>query len=73
MQDLRYNRWFTYDHIRYEDLVSDVVPRLDDAYVLVDDQPRLELLNAQSIPEWRAGKLREHPRWMLRSGLPIYR
>jgi predicted membrane-bound spermidine synthase len=73
MRDLRYNRWFTYDHIEYEDLISDAVPRLDDAYVLVDDRPRLELLNARAILDWRAGKLREHPRWMLRSGLPIYR
>ena len=73
MRDLRYNKWFTYDHFEYLDLIREGEPRLDDTQILVDDKPRLEMLNAQNILQWRQTKVQEHMRPMLRYGVPIYR
>ena len=61
MQNLRYNKWFTYDHFEYLDLIREGEPRLDDTQILVDDKPRLEMLNAQNILQWRQTKVQEHP------------
>jgi predicted membrane-bound spermidine synthase len=73
MRDLRYNRWFVYDHFGYEDLIREDPPRLDDAAVLMDDRPRLEALNAGNILRWRQGKVEEHLRPMVRDGIAIFR
>lgn len=73
MKDLRYNRWFAYEKFEYANLVRSAELELDDAYVLVDDKPRLELLNARQILSWRRDKAREHMQGLLSEGLPIYR
>jgi hypothetical protein len=72
MMDLRYNSFFRSAFFEYRNLIRTDAPRLDDAYVLVDDQPRLELLNTANILEWRASKMMEHMRPMVLSGVEIY-
>ena len=72
LSDLRYNKWFTFDHFGYTDLIRDDPPFLGDAYILVDDKPRLEVLNAVNILQWRKNKMQEHVRPLIGNGLPIY-
>jgi spermidine synthase len=72
MIGLRYNTFFPSAFFEYRNLIRTDAPRLDDAYVLVDDQPRLELLNTANILDWRATKVMEHMRPMVLSGVEIY-
>jgi len=72
MFDLRYNKSFPAVFFEYRNLIRTDAPRLDDAYVLVDDQPRLELLNTANILEWREAKVMEHMRPMIRGGWEIF-
>jgi spermidine synthase len=78
MADLRYNKvlptydWFPYDPFRYEDLISEESVELADAYLLVDDKPRLELLNSATILEWRKSMIEQNIRRLIDAGIPIY-
>jgi spermidine synthase len=78
MIDLRYNKLFSaYKFFpgyfyEYRNLIRTDAPRLDDAYVLVDDQPRLELLNTANILAWRESKVTEHMRPMILGGVAIF-
>jgi len=72
MQDQRYNEWFKFDNFYYEDLIAEEPLDLNEAYVLVDDKPRLELLNATNIIQWRKNKINSNIRKMLEEGINIY-
>jgi spermidine synthase len=78
MADLRYNEyfpsydWFPFDDFRYENLITDNVVNLDDAYVLVDDKPRLELLNSAAILQWRKNMIEHNISRLMDAGIPIY-
>lgn len=52
-QELRYNSIDTLERFGYGDYHAKFKISLDDAVVLVDDKPRLELMNAENILEWR--------------------
>ena len=72
MEDLRYNAWFKYDDFYYEDLITDKILDLSNAYVLVDDKPKLDLINSASILQWRQNKIQEHIQKMIKDGIHIY-
>jgi spermidine synthase len=78
MADLRYNKvfptyeWFPYDGFGYEDLISEESVDLADAYLLVDDKPRLELLNSATILEWRKNMIEQNIRRLMGAGIAIY-
>lgn len=72
MENLRYNDWFAYDNFTYEDLIREDEIPLDDAILLVDDRPQLELLNTPTILQWRKNKMEQNIRDMLEKGIPIF-
>jgi len=72
MQNLRYNEWFPYDDFYYKDLITDEKLDLSDAYVLVDNKPKLELINAASILKWRQNKIDQNIKKMIEEGVYIY-
>ena len=72
MQNLRYNAWFPYDDFYYDDLIREVEFSLEDAHVLVDDKPMLELLTAPTILKWRQNKVQQNIKRMMKEGIPIY-
>jgi predicted membrane-bound spermidine synthase len=78
MADLRYNKvfpsykWFPYDAFGYEDLISEERVDLEDAYLLVDDKPRLELLNSATILKWRKNIIEQNISRLMDAGIPIY-
>ena len=78
MADLRYNKvlpayeWFPYDGFGYEDLISEESVDLAGAYLLVDDKPRLELLNSATILQWRKSMIEQNIRRLMDAGISIY-
>ena len=78
MAYLRYNDlfpsfdWFPYDNFGYENLISEESLDLEDAYLLVDDKPRLEILNSSAILQWRKYMIENSVRKLMDAGLPIY-
>jgi spermidine synthase len=78
LADLRYNKmfpsyeWFPYDDFGYEDLISEEPVDLADAYLLVDDKPRLELLNSATILQWRKSMIEQNISRLMDAGIPIY-
>lgn len=72
MQNLRYNAWFKYDDFHYNNLITDKALDLSDAYVLVDDKPKLDLINSASILQWRQNKIQENIKKMIKEGVYIY-
>jgi hypothetical protein len=78
MAYLRYNDlfpsfdWFPYDNFGYENLISEESLDLEDAYLLVDDKPRLEILNSSAILQWRKFMIENSIRKLMDAGLPIY-
>jgi len=72
MQDLRYNDWFPYEDFYYQDLITNEKLDLSDAYVLVDNKPKLELINAASILKWRQNKIQQNIKKMFEEGVQIY-
>ena len=56
----RYNEWFPYDSFYYENLVSEKELDLSLAEVLIDDKPKLELINSKSVVQWRKNKIEEN-------------
>ena len=72
MKDLRYNAWFPYDNFSYDRLIRDEPLDLSDAYVLVDDQPRLELLIAPTILQWRKNKTGVNIKVMKEEGVTLF-
>jgi hypothetical protein len=69
---LRYNDWHRTQTFGYTDLIREDEPLLDDAVLLTDDKPKLELLNAASILQWRQNKVAQNMRPMIQSGMDIY-
>nr|WP_253932299.1 fused MFS/spermidine synthase [Lewinella sp. W8] len=72
MANLRYNEWFPYDDFGYDRLIKDDPIDLSGAEVLVDDRPKLELLNAPSILKWRQNKLEQNANRLLDEVGAIY-
>lgn len=72
MQDLRYNKWFPYANFYYKDLIIEKQLDLSEALVLVDDQPKLELLNASNTLHWRKEKIHDNIQEMMKEGINIY-
>ena len=56
----RYNEWFPYDSFYYKNLVSEKELDLSLAEVLIDDKPKLELINSKSVVQWRKNKIEEN-------------
>lgn len=69
---LRYNDWFEFDDFDYYDLISETELNLEEGIILVDDKPKLELINAESIIEWRKNKIEQNIKRMLDQNLRIY-
>lgn len=71
-QKLRYDDLFPFEEFTGEGFAP--VPNLDlqGALVLTDDKPKLELLNAPTILQWRKNKMKFTQEGMLDKGLPIY-
>lgn len=71
-QKLRYDDLFPFEEFTGEDFTP--VPNIDlqDAMVLTDDKPKLELLNGPTILQWRKNKMKFTQEGMLDKGLPIY-
>jgi hypothetical protein len=55
-----------------EDFTPVPIVNLQDALVLTDDKPNLELLNAPTILDWRKNKIKFTVEGLLDKGLPIY-
>ena len=72
LKDVRYNYWFPYENFYYEDLITDETIDLSDAYVLVDNKPKLELINAASILKWRQNKIQQNIKKMMEEGVKIF-
>lgn len=72
MQDLRYNKWFPYANFYYKDLIIEKQLDLSEAMVLVDDRPKLELLNASNTLQWRKEKINDNIQEMMKDGINIY-
>ncbi|MEM7105475.1 MAG: fused MFS/spermidine synthase [Bacteroidota bacterium] len=72
MEDLRYNEWFPYEDFGYENLISDKPVDLEGAFVLVDDKPKLELINAPAMLNWRKNKVQQNLKKMLNEGVHIF-
>jgi len=72
MQNLRYNNWFPYEDFHYDDLIRETPLDLSEAHILVDDKPKLEILNAAVIFNWRKFKVQQNLRQMLEEGVPLF-
>jgi len=72
METLRYNEWFPYENFYYEDLVVERDIDLSEALVLVDNKPKLELLNSINVIHWRQNKIEDNISKMLKEGVNIY-
>ena len=68
----RYNAWFPYDNFYYNRLIKDEPLDLSFGEVLVDDKPKLDLINASAIFNWRKNKIEQNIKAILDQGLPIY-
>lgn len=71
-QKLRYDDLFPFEDFTGADFspVSNI--SLQDALVLTDDKPKLELLNIPTILQWRKNKMKFTVEGMLNKGLPLY-
>ena len=72
MKDLRYNEWFPYENFYYKNLIKEQPLDLSNAHILVDDKPKLELINSETILDWRNNKVKENLRRMLEEGVPLF-
>ncbi|WP_367392858.1 spermidine synthase [Lewinella sp. LCG006] len=71
-QKLRYDDLFPFEEYTGDDFTPVPDVQLQDALVLTDDKPNLELLNAPTILDWRKNKMKFTVEGMLKKGLPIY-
>ncbi len=72
MKNLRYNAWFPYDKFEYKNLISEQPLDVSDALVLVDDKPKLELINAATILQWRKNKSQSNIQMILDEGIQLF-
>lgn len=72
-QKLRYDDLFPFEEFTGEDFVPVGEIPMEDAIVLTDDKPNLEVLNAPTILQWRKNKIKFTREGILQKGLPIYR
>lgn len=71
-EKMRYNDWFTLEQFNYKKLFTDQKIDVSNAYILEDDKPILEHLNASAILNWRGNKIKQNIRKILQKGLNIY-
>jgi spermidine synthase len=72
LKNARYNDWFKYKKIEYKELITEKEVDVSDAYILTDDKPILELLNADGILAWRKAVIESGPKKYVEKRLPIY-
>jgi predicted membrane-bound spermidine synthase len=71
-QKLPYDDLFPFEEFTGDNFTPVPSISLQDALVLTDDKPKLELLNAPIILDWRKNKMKFTVEGMLEKGLPIY-
>lgn len=71
-QKLRYDDLFPFEEYTGDDFTPVPDVQLQDALVLTDDKPNLELLNAPTILDWRKNKMKFTVEGILKKGLPLY-
>jgi predicted membrane-bound spermidine synthase len=72
LENNRYYEWFTVGKYKYEDMISRKEAEVSDAYLLVDDKPVLELLNAPVILAWRKTMMEANAKKFVGLGIPLY-
>lgn len=71
-KDLRYNKIDSLELFTSKDFIPNYNIDLDDALVLIDDKPQLELINAFTVLEWRSSRMKFTEELFLKKGLPLY-
>jgi spermidine synthase len=72
LENNRYYEWFTVGKYSYENLISEKEVDASDAFVLIDDKPMLELLNAPIILRWRKTMMQNNAKKFVELGIPLY-
>lgn len=71
-QKLRYDDLFPFEEFTGEDFSPVPNLALEDAQILTDDKPNLEVINAPTILQWRKNKMKFTKEGIIQKGLPIY-
>ncbi|HLP93645.1 MAG TPA: fused MFS/spermidine synthase [Saprospiraceae bacterium] len=71
-KELRYNAIFPFEKFTADNYQPVTGFKVDDAQVLTDDKPNLELLNAPTILDWRKNKMVFTMDGLLKKGLSIF-
>lgn len=68
----RHNALFPFREFSAKDYIPVSAYSLQDAHVMTDDKPNLELLNAPTVLDWRTNKMEYTINGLLKKGVPIY-
>lgn len=68
----RLNRCCQQIAFRYEDLITNQPVPLDDAIILTDDKPQLEMINAPWTEIWRHSRINDYAQYLFSKKIPLY-
>jgi len=71
-EPLRYSKIDSLEEFTYADYSPTFKFSLNDAFVLVDNKPKLELMNVTTILDWRTNQMGVQEDLFLKKGLPLF-